>query len=208
MKEELNPIERVYSAFYSSKKKAMYFNELREKARMSISSLQNALFKLEKSGEITKTKEKANAFYSLKNKESKSLNFTKFDIQRLESLDINVKIPVKEFLEQISKISFALLFGSASNKKEKKGSDIDLLIVTYYFEDKKLKDLYQGEIKKEIEQIKKKVNAKSLYPLSIVFIDDKDFKERKDYLLDEAKKTGFCIYNHELYYNEVLKDEN
>jgi predicted nucleotidyltransferase len=208
MKNELNPIERVYLTFYNSKKKTMYFNEIREKAKMSISSLQNVLLKMDKSKEITKNKEKSNTFYSLKSKERQYLNFTKFDIQKSNSLNINIQIPIKEFLDKINNISFVLLFGSASRGEEKKESDMDLLIVMNHFEDKQLNQLYQKEIKEKIEQIKRKVNAKSLHPISIVLIDEKEFKERKDYLLEEAKKTGFCIYNHEIYYQETLKNEN
>ena len=184
----------------------MYFNEIREKAEMSISSLQNALMKMEKSGEIVKYKEKANTFYSLKNKEEISSNFAKFDIQRLNHLNPNVKIPIKELREKVHNIAFILLFGSASMGKEKKGSDIDLLVVTYYFENKHLNRIYQKEIRKNVEEIKKIVNAKSLYPLSIVFIDESEFKTRKDYLLEEAK-TGFCIHKQQDYYLQ-LENEN
>ena len=41
----------------------------------------------------------------------------------------------------------------------------------------------------------------------MVFVDEKEFKYRKDYLLEQAKETGFCIYNQQYYYNEMLKDE-
>ena len=203
--KKLSPAERVYYAFYSSKKKRLYFNEMRASLKMSISSLQNALKKLEKNREIEKNKEKGNVFYSLKNKEIKALNFAKFDIQRIENLNINVKIPIKEFLEKTRNVAFILLFGSSSRKEEKRGSDIDLLIVTYYFEDKKLNEIYQKEIRKKIEEIKKIVNAKSLYLLSIAFVDENEFSTRKDYMLDEAKKTWICVYNQTDYY---LKNEN
>ena len=36
MKNELNPVERLYFAFYNSGKKAMYFNEIREKAKKTL----------------------------------------------------------------------------------------------------------------------------------------------------------------------------
>lgn len=207
-KIKLNPIERVYYSFYISKKERMYFNEIREKTKMSISSLQNAFIKLEKSGEIIKIREKANTFYTLKNKKIIFLHFTNFDIQRLENLNRNVKIPIKEFINKTKKIAFIILFGSASIGQEKKGSDIDLLIVLHHFENKKLNEMYQKEIKEMVEQIKKTINAKSLYSFSLVFIDEEEFKTRKDYLLNEAKKTGFCIYNQQNYYEETLKNEN
>ncbi|MFH1249359.1 MAG: nucleotidyltransferase domain-containing protein [archaeon] len=203
---EKTPIERVYYAFYTSKKQRMYFNELRETAKMSISSLQNSIRKMEKSKEITRFKERANVFYSLKDKDKIAINFVKFDIQRLNNLNINVKLPVREFLEKARDIAFVLLFGSASRDEEKEGSDIDLLVVTYNFKEK-LNRLYQKEIRKEIEEIKSGASAKSLYPLSITFVDEKEFSTRKDHLLEQAKKTGFCIYNQQYYYREILKDE-
>ena len=208
IKTELTPTEKIYYVFYQTKKKQMYFNEIRVKTKMSISSLQNVLSKLEKNNEITKIKEKGNVFYNLKDRDSIALNFTKFGIQKFNNLNRNVKIPLKEFLEKINNISFILFFGSASIGQEKKGSDIDLLIVAYYFEEKELNEKYKKEIKINIEQIKKSVNAKSLYPLNLVFVDEKEFQMRKDYLLDEAKKTGFCIYNQQKYYKEVLNNED
>ena len=200
MEKKLNPLEKVYYIFYSSKKQRMYFNEIREKAKISISSLQNSLRKLEKSGEIEKTKERANVFYNLNDEEAIALNFSKFDILRLESLNINVKLPIKELIEKAGNIAFVLLFGSASRGEEKKGSDIDLIIVTHHFVENRLNEAYQKQIKEEIGEISKTVKAKSLYTLSLVFIDEKEFETRKDYLLDEAKKTGFCVYNQQYYH--------
>jgi len=204
LKEDFSPKERVYLAFYNSKKQRMYFNEIREKANMSISSLQNAISKLEKTGEMEKSKEKSNTFYTLKNEEMIGLNFARFDIHKLNNLNVNVKMPLKEFLEQVQGVAFIILFGSSSIGAEKKGSDIDMLVVLYNFGNEKLNGIYQKEAKDKIGQIKKRVDAKSLYPLSLVFIDEQEFKTRRDYLLDEAKKTGFCIYNQQYYYRENL----
>ena len=156
-----------------------------------------------------KKKETANVFYKLSNKKQIEIKFSSFDLERLENLNMHVRIPLKEFLELIpSNIEFILLFGSASRKEEKKESDIDLLVVLHHFDSDKLNELYQKEIKESIEQVRKRINTRSLYPLSIVFVNNKDYKEKKDYLLEAAKKTGFCIYNHENYYKEELKDEN
>ena len=47
----------------------MYFNEIREITGMSISSLQNALLKLELSNGVIKIKKKGNVFYQLDYKE-------------------------------------------------------------------------------------------------------------------------------------------
>lgn len=205
-KNKLNPNEKVYFAFYSSKKKSMYFSEIRERIGMSISSLQNALAKLEKNKEISKIKERGNVFYTLKNKEERALCFAKFDIIELNNLNINVKIPVKEFTNSVKNISFVILFGSVLMGEEKKGSDIDLLVVTKHFGTDKLNEIYQKEILEEVEEIRKRASSKSLYPLSVIFVNEKEFKERKDYLLEEAKKTGLCVYNQLNYH--LLENEN
>jgi len=204
----LNPVERVYYAFYISKKREMYFNEIRAKTGMSISSLQNVISKLDKSGETIRRKEKANTFYMLNDKRIIALHFTKFDMIKLDNLHRNIKIPVSEFLGKIGRVAFILLFGSASRGEEKKGSDIDVLVVTYKFEDGNLDGLYKKEIKRNFERAKKLADAKSLYPLSLAFVDEEEFTTRKDYLLEEGGKTGLCIYNNLNYYRMVFNYEN
>lgn len=186
----------------------MYFSEIKRITARSISSLQNVLVKMEENKETEKKKEKANTFYCLKNKELIGINFAKFDILRFDELKLDVRLPVKEFIEKMpQQVAFTILFGSASRKEEKKGSDIDLLVVLNKFENAQLQEKYEKEMKKEINEIKKKVDAKSLYALSILFVNEKEFFERKDYLLDEAKK-GFCIFNQLRYYREVFKIGN
>ena len=180
MEEKLTPVEKIYSAFYYSKKKSMYFSEIRDKTKLSISSLQNVLLKLKKLNYIIELKEKANTFYSIKSNEKKSRIFAKIDSQRLNSLNLNVKVPLKEFLNSLEKVSFASLFGSSSRKQEKNGSDIDLLIVLYHFENPALQDLYKREIKSNLDELKKKANAKSIYPINLIFVEEEEFKNKKD----------------------------
>ena len=202
-KSSLSPIEKVYSAFYLSKKEKIYFNELREINKLSISSLQNALTKLEKRREILKIKEKGNVFYSLIKKEEIAIKFTKFDILRFNELNLEIKIPLKDFLEQFPKqVKFILLFGSASRKQEKQESDIDLLVILQEFSDKKLQSLYEKEIKGKFETARKKVNSRSNHPLSLAFVDSKEFKISKDHLIIQAKETGFPIWGSFQHYNE------
>lgn len=208
MEEKLTPLEKVYSAFYYSKKKSMYFSEIRDKAKLSTSSLQNVLLKLKKLNYIDELKEKANTFYSLKSNETKIRIFMKLDYQRLNSLNLNVKVPLKEFLSSIEKVSFALLFGSSSRKEEKNGSDIDLLVVLYHFQNSALQELYKKEIKYTLEELKKSANSKSIYPINLIFVDEEEFRNKKDYLLEQAKTTGFCVHNNENYYSILLKNEN
>lgn len=206
--KHLKPEEKIYFAFYSKRKDMLYFNEIRELTSMSISSLQNAILKLEKNKEINKVKEKAHIFYKLKNEQLIALNFTKFDITKTENLNINIKIPLKKFLSEIPKeIDFIMLFGSASRKQEKKESDIDLLIVLHNFKNENLQKEYEKEIKNEITKIKEKINAISNHSLSLFYTNTEEFINSKDRVIKEAKQTGFCIYNNLNHYGAILKKE-
>jgi len=120
MEEKLSPVDKVYFAFYQSKKKSMYFNEIRDKTKMSISSLQNALLKMEKLKQVNKVKEKGNTFYSLVVGEVKSLIFTKLDLQKLNSLNINVKVPLNEFVAVLDKVAFVFYLVLLRESKKKR----------------------------------------------------------------------------------------
>ena len=200
----MKPEEKIYYAFYATKKEWLYFNELKLHTKMSNSSLQNALNKLISNKELQERKETSNIFYKLADKNKIMLNFSVFDLERLEKLNLNVRIPLKDFLNQIPKqIEFILLFGSSSRKEEKKESDIDLLIVLNKFLDEKLQKLYESEIKKEFEGVRKAVNVRSTHPLSLAFVNSEEFKTSKDHLLIQAKNTGFPIFgNLEYHKNE------
>ena len=206
--EKLKPEEKVYFAFYSKKKKLLYFNEIRAFAKMSISSLQNALAKMEERLEIEKIKEKAHIFYRLKDEQLTALNFAKFDTMKIENLSTNIKISIKKFLSEIPKqIAFILLFGSASRKQGKKESDIDLLVILHSFKNEKLQKEYEKEVKNDIIKIKEKINAISNHSLSLFYANLEEFINPKDRVIKEAKQTGFCIYNNLNYYGIMLKKE-
>lgn len=195
--------EKIYYAFYKNKKEWLYFNELKRHTSLSNSSIQNALRKLSESKEIVKNKETSNIFYRLSSKNKIALNFSAIDLERLENLNFNVKIPLKDFLENSPRqVEFIILFGSASRKEEKNDSDIDLLVVLHKFSDNKLQEKYEAEIKAGFEKARKAVNSRSNYSLSIAFTNIEEFKTSKDHLVLQAKETGFPIFGNFQYYNE------
>lgn len=198
----MKPIEKIYLAFYTSKKKKLYFNELKEISGLKDSSLNKNLLNLIELDEIVKEKTKQNTFYSLKNQELKASYFTKFSINRFNKLNFKIKNPLNKFKEEIKNIKFIIHFGSSSRNEEKKESDIDLLIVLNNFEDKKLNKLYTKEIKTHIEELKNKINATSIYPISCFYVNYTDFKNSSsdDNLIFSAKNTGYPIYNQIEYY--------
>ena len=204
--EKSSPEEKIYFAFYETKKKMLYYNQIKEHTGLSDSSLQNALKKLNK--EMASIREKANTFYLLKDKAKAKIRFTLFDCEKLERLNMDVKVPVKRFLAEMPKsVSFVILFGSASRKQEKDGSDIDLLVVMHSFKSKKLQKLYEDEIKAAFEQMEEKISASSIYPLNIFYTTRNSYLKDDDRVAVEAKQSGFCIVGNMDYY-EVMLDES
>lgn len=191
---------KVYKAFYEVKNSWLYFSELKKKTKLSNSSLQNVLKKLKKTNKIEIDKKTSNIFYRIKKKEI-PLIFTKLDKERFELLNTEVKIPLKNWLDYLNReISFVLLFGSASRKKEKENSDIDILVVLYEFGNKKLQELYEKHIKSKVNELTKRINSESIYPLKVVFTTINNFKITKDHLIKQARETGFPIYGNLQYY--------
>lgn len=191
----MKPIEKIYHAFYRSGRGRLYFNELKEFSGLKDSSLDRNLRILTDKKEIRKEKSRSNTYYSLINDELRAIYFSKFSIEKFESLDYRIKIPLKELKENISNIRYVVHFGSTSRGEEKEDSDIDLLVVLENFEDKELDKLYQKDIRERLEELRESVNSKSVYTLSIFYVDEKEFLNDGDYLIQSAKETGYPIYN-------------
>ena len=198
--------DKIYKAFYESKKEWLYFTEIRNLTKLSNSSLQNALLKLLNSKKIEGDKQTSNIYYKIFNTE-KSEIFNILDKERLNKLNSNVKIPLKNFLKEIpSELEFIILFGSSSRKQEKESSDIDLLVVLHKFEDNQLQKLYEKEIKQQVEKLRRKINSESNHPLNIICINLDMFKTSKDYLITQAKNHGFPILGNQKYHKENEKN--
>ena len=192
--------EKVYMAFYESGKEWLYFTELKNLTKLSNSSLQNVITKLLKLKQIEEDKKTSNVYYKLSDSK-KSQIFSVLDEDRLRSLNPNVRIPINNFLKDLpDEIAFVILFGSSSRKQEKNDSDIDLLVVLYDFQNSKLQGLYEREIKKRVDTIRKKINSESIYPLNILYTTLDKFKISKDHLILQAKNYGFSIKGGSKYY--------
>lgn len=189
----MKPEEKIYQAYFESKKNSLYFNEMKELSKLSDSSLANTLNKLTKSNILLQEKTKSNTFYKTKNKKLFALKFSEIAIQKFNELNIGVKNPLRNFLKNIShEIYTIILFGSASRKEEQKGSDIDLLIIT----NKKI----------DITNNKKEAEITSKYPISIFQATTKQFIQNKDDVIVQARKTGFPIYKEQNFYEVVLNE--
>lgn len=192
--------DKIYQVFYEEKNKWLYFSELKLKTGLSNSSLQNILKKLGGEGDLEKEKKTSNIFFRL-NPVTKASIFFRIEKNRFEGLNLGVRVPLKNWLKVLpSELEFAILFGSASRKKEREGSDIDLLVVLHSFSNKELQVLYEKEIKQRINSVTKNINSESNYPFKIVFIDKDSFKTSEDHLIIQAKETGFPIFGIDSYY--------
>ena len=187
----MKPEDKIYKAYFESKKLSLYFNEIKELSKLSDSSLANTLNKLVKSNTLTQEKTKSNTFYKIKDKKLFTLKFSEIAMQEFNNLNLGVKVPLKNFFNNIPKEIYTIvLFGSASIKEEQKGSDIDLLIVT----DKKI----------DLTPNKKEAEITSKHPISLFQATIDQFLKNKDDVIIQARKTGFPIYKEQNFYEAIL----
>ncbi|MBI2548345.1 nucleotidyltransferase domain-containing protein [Candidatus Woesearchaeota archaeon] len=187
----MKPEEKVYKAYFESKKSTLYFNEIKGLSKLSDSSLTNTLNKLTKNNTLTQEKTKSNTFYKIKDKKLFALKFSEIAIQKFNELNIGVKTPLRNFLREIPKEVYTIvLFGSASRREEQKESDIDLLIIS----NKKI----------DLTENKKEAEITSKHPISIFQATISQFTENKDDIVIQVRKTGFPIYKEQNFYEVML----
>ena len=184
---------KVAQAFLELKTTKLYFSQLTQITKLSNSSLQNTLEKLEQQHSISISKTTAHTFYNIKNTKLFSLEFAKSALDKFNNLNRDVRIPLGNFLKETNKNNHTIvLFGSASRNEETEKSDIDLLIVS--------------DNKKDYKQIKKSIDAISHYPLSLFTCTYNEFVANKDHIIVQAKQTGFPVQGEQTFY-EVLLNE-
>ena len=188
----MKPEDKIYKAYFESKKNSLYFNEIKELSKLSDSSLTNTLNRLVKNSTLAKEKTKSNTFYKVKDKKLFALKFSEITIQQFNNLNLGVKVPLRNFLKNIPKEIYTLiLFGSASRKEEQKRSDIDLLVI--------------ANKKTDVTNSKKEAEITSKHPISIFQATTEQFIKNKDDLIIQARKTGFPIYKEQNFYEVVLE---
>ena len=189
----MNAEQKICKAFFEEREKKLYYSQLKELTILSHSSLQNILQKLVNGGVLIEEKTKSNKFYSIKNKKLMSLKFSELALEKFKELNLGVRVPLMNFLENIPKeIYCIILFGSASRKEETEKSDIDLLIIS--------------NKKTNIENNKKAGDLISRYPLSIFECNVKDFIKNQDDIIIQSIKTGFPIYKEQNFYEAILDE--
>ncbi|MBN2142395.1 nucleotidyltransferase domain-containing protein [Candidatus Woesearchaeota archaeon] len=201
----MNAEEKIFKAFYDSKKEMLYFNEIKSLTGLSNSSIQNTTLALLKKNVLGSQKTKANVFFTMADQERFAIEFTKIDLTRLNGLNRNIRLPLKELVGKTpNEVASMVLFGSSARKAETEKSDIDLLVVLHKFNTLKLQQMYETEIIQQMESLKRDVQSRSNHNLSLAFTNTQLLKEGKDHLVSQAKETGFPIFNQQLYH-EVIK---
>lgn len=189
----MKPEDRLYGAYFESKKSKLHFNEIKELSKLSDSSLANVLSKLVKNHVVVREKTKSNVFYKINNKKIFALKFSEIAVLQFNRLNTGIKIPLMYFLKNIPhEIYTILVFGSASRKEEQEGSDIDLLIICH-----KKVDLLANKREAEIT---------SKYPISLFYASVGQLIKNKDDIIIQARKTGFPIFKEQNFY-EVMMNE-
>ena len=182
--------EKIFSAYFLAKKRTLKFSEVKELSKIKDSSLTRKLKEMANLKLITKTKHKSNTYYKIRDEKLFVLEFSKLALKKFQNLNVGVRIPLKNFLKEVGRDIFTIvLFGSASKKQEKQGSDIDILVVSVR--------------KNNLEKLKERTNDYSNYPISLFNCNIRDFISGKDNIVIQARKTGFPIYNEQNFY-EVL----
>lgn len=189
----MKPEEKVYKAYFESKKNILYFNEIKELSKLSDSSLTNILINLLKNNTLTQEKTKSNTFYKINNKKLFALKFSEIAIQKFNELNTGIKVPLRNFLKNIpNEIYSIILFGSASKKEEQKKSDIDILVIA----DKKI----------NLTNNKKEAEITSKHIVSLFQATIGQFIKNKDDVIIQARKTGFPIYKEQNFYEAILDE--
>jgi len=185
--------DKIYLAFFETKKKEIYFNELKELTKLSDSSLANTLKRLVSENILKTLKTKSNTFYQINNKRLLSIKFSEIAISKFELLNRGIKMPLQNFLRLTPKNIYSIiLFGSASRKQEKKDSDIDMLIIS--------------NEKQNFSKIKKKIESQSNYPLNMFICSQEEYESGKDHVIIQAKKTGFPIKGEQYFYEVQINE--
>lgn len=187
----MKPEDKVYRAYFESRKQSLYFNEIKALSKLSDSSLANTLGRLVKVGILAREKTKSNTFYRMKDRKIFSLKFSEIAVHRFNSLHVGVKVPLRHFLKNIPpEIFTVVLFGSASRMEEQKKSDLDLLVVS--------------DKRQELSMNKKEAEITSKHPLSLFQAGIAQFRENEDDVVIQARKTGFPICGEQNFYEVVL----
>ncbi|MBS3173924.1 nucleotidyltransferase domain-containing protein [Candidatus Woesearchaeota archaeon] len=194
----MRPEYRIYKAFYDAKRQ-LYFSEIKRFSKMSVSSLQNVLLRMEKQKEILRIKTIGNTYYRLIDAKKTAIIFSLIALDRFNALNPQIRLPLESLVSKSPDVFSILLFGSVSRQKESSQSDIDLLIITHDFPD--ILGVHMENIRKIFNKLNKDISYSSVHPLSISVINRSKL-DSDDYLVEQAIITGFPIKNQQAYYED------
>jgi len=165
-----------------------YFNEIAEKSGIkSRNNLLKNLNNLFQINAIKKEQNKSNTFYSLNYDNYLTIGLLQLISSiRFESLPFQRKKPITEIISQIKPL-IAVLFGSSAKGNFTNSSDIDLLIISDYKNNNRVKEISS--------RYGVKVNA--------IFLQLEEFHSKNE-TISHILKTGYPLTG-EIYFYEELK---
>ena len=185
--------ERVLRLFYGAPEE-LHLREIARKTGLYGQSITRYLNQLEKDNILNSRKDANLRKYSLrKNKKVFSI-LAFFDVERFEKLPFARKNALKHYFSKLEqKPVFAILFGSTAKETFKDNSDIDLLLVT----NRKLST-------KEAEKEASALTAMKVSTFQITYAHFiQEIKLKSDPVVQSAIFSGYPIYNHIAYYEEL-----
>lgn len=189
--------QKIMALFYEDKIAKLHLREIARRAGLHEPSTSRFLNGLEKEG-ILKSERDGNLkkYFLMKNKLVYSF-LTLFDIERFEQLPSLRKRAIYYYLKELEeKPVFVVLFGSTAKGTLRKDSDLDLLLVT-----NRLISVKKAEAEAEA------LTSIKISTFQITFSKfQKELKLKEEPVIQSALFSGYPIYNHLAYYEE-LNDE-
>lgn len=103
---------------------------------------------------------------------------------------IKIKKALKELLKESNfRIDKIILFGSYAKGKEKRDSDIDIIVVSKDFRNK---DIF--EIVNLMKDLHWKLVEKTMEPFDIMYYSDEEWERGNSLIINAAKREGKVIY--------------
>ncbi|MEW5896891.1 MAG: nucleotidyltransferase domain-containing protein [Nanoarchaeota archaeon] len=189
--------KKIIALFYKDKAARLHLREIARRAGLHEPSTSRFLNGLEKESILTSEKDGNLKKYSLMKNKSVYLFLALFDIERFEQLPSFRKRAINYYLKELEeKPVFVILFGSTAKGTLRRNSDLDLLLIT-----NRLISAKKAEAEAEA------LTSIKISTFQVTFSKfQKELKLKEEPVIQSALFSGYPIYNHIAYYEE-LNDE-
>ncbi len=187
-------IERILTLFYENKNQRLHLRHIARQTKLYGQSITRYLQQLEHKKILISNREGNLKQYVLNRTKPVFALLTIFDIERFEQLPSIRKNAFKYYLQQLpEKPVFLVLFRSTSKETFHKDSDMDLLLVTN-------RKISTAGAEKEAAAL----TGVSISTFQITYSHfQKELRLREDPVVQSALFSGYPLYNHIAYYEEL-----